>query len=198
MTEIPDAKTELPEARPLGAVSASSKENAWFTREVLPLEGLLLKFLRRGWRNESDIKDLCQDVYMEVYEAAKNEIPMSAKAFVFAVARNVLVDRIRREQIVSIEAVADFETLGLAADEPGPDRTAIARQELRKLQAALERMPARWRDAVVMRKIQEMSRPEIALRLGISEATVSQHLAAGTGALATLFHDDLIELKEKP
>ena len=132
MTETPDAKSEPPEARPLGTISGGSKENAWFAREVLPLEGLLLKFLRRGWRNESDIKDLCQDVYMEVYEAAKNELPVSAKAFIFAVARNVLVDRIRREQIVSIEAVADFETLGLAAEEPGPDRTAIARQELRK------------------------------------------------------------------
>src|SRR6185437_14527106 len=51
------------------------------------------------------IKDLCQDVYVEVYEAAHAEIPQSAKAFVFAVARNILVDRIRREQIVSIEAV---------------------------------------------------------------------------------------------
>jgi RNA polymerase sigma factor (sigma-70 family) len=198
MTEIADTISEMPEDWPPGTLAVRSKENVWFVAEVLPLEGLLLKFLRRGWRNENDIKDLCQDVYMEVYEVAKAEIPASAKAFVFAIARNVLVDRIRREQIVSIEAVADFETLGLATEEPGPDRTAIARQELRRLQAALDRMPKRWREAVVMRKIQEMSRPEIAVRLGIAEATVSQHLAAGMGALANLFHDDLTELKKKP
>ncbi len=171
-------------------VSAASKANAWFVREVLPLENLLLKFLRRGWRNESDVRDLCQDVYVGVYAAAQVEIPVYAKAFVFAVARNILVERIRREQIVSIEAVADLEELGLATDEPGPDKSAIARQELRRLQAALDRMPKRWREAVVMRKVQGMSRPEIALRLGIAEATVSQHLAAGMAALATLFHDD--------
>jgi RNA polymerase sigma-70 factor (ECF subfamily) len=197
MTETPDIKRERPEVGLPGMVSAASKVNVWFVREVLPLEGLLLKFLRRGWRNESDIKDLCQDVYVEVYEAAHAEIPQSAKAFVFAVARNILVDRIRREQIVSIEAVADLETLGLAADEPGPDKTAIARQELRKLQTALDRMPHRWREAVVMRKIQGMSRPEIALRLGIAEPTVSQHLAAGMRALANLFHDDS-DSKDKP
>src|ERR1044072_5062470 len=115
MTETPDFKHEQPEASPPGMVSAVSRINGWFVREVLPLEGLLLKFLRRAWRNESDIKDLCQDVYVEVYEAAQVEIPQSAKAFVFAVARNILVDRIRREQIVSIEAVADLETLGLTA-----------------------------------------------------------------------------------
>jgi RNA polymerase sigma factor (sigma-70 family) len=198
MTEAPDPKIARDEPHPPGAVSAASKENAWFVREVLPLEGLLLKFLRRGWRNENDIKDLCQDVYVEVYKSAKADIPLSTKAFVFAVARNVLVDRMRREQIVSIEAVADVETLGLTADEPGQDRTAIARQELRKMQAALDRMPPRWRDAVVMRKIQEMSRPEIAMRLGIAEATVSQHLAAGMNALVNLFHDDAVAPGEKP
>jgi RNA polymerase sigma factor (sigma-70 family) len=196
MTEVPDIKSDTAETAS-GLVSAGSKVCVWFVGEVLPLEGLLLKFLRRGWRNEGDIKDLCQDVYVEVYEAAMNEIPASAKAFVFAVARNILVDRIRREQIVSIEAVADLETLGLAAEEPPQDRTAIARQELRRLQTALDRMPNRWRDAVVMRKIQELSRPEIATRLGIAEATVSQHLAAGMTALTNLFHDDSATLKDK-
>ncbi|HTO41690.1 MAG TPA: sigma-70 family RNA polymerase sigma factor [Rhizomicrobium sp.] len=190
MTKTSDIPSERPEVDPTGMVSAASKANAWFVREVLPLENLLLKFLRRGWRNESDVRDLCQDVYVGVYAAAQVEIPVYAKAFVFAVARNILVERIRREQIVSIEAVADLEELGLATDEPGPDKSAIARQELRRLQAALDRMPKRWREAVVMRKVQGMSRPEIALRLGIAEATVSQHLAAGMAALATLFHDD--------
>jgi RNA polymerase sigma-70 factor (ECF subfamily) len=196
MVNLSDLKSEPPQVEPPGEISAVSKENAWFVREVLPLENLLLKFLRRAWRNEADIKDLCQDVYIEVYEAAKIEVPLSAKAFVFAVARNVLVDRMRREQIVSIEAVADIDTLGLTADDPGQDRTAIARQELRRLQAALDRMPKRWRDAVIMRKVQEMSRPEIALRLGIAEATVSQHLAAGMNALANFFHDEAAKLKE--
>ena len=198
MAEITDVKSVTPEVGLPGMVSADSKENAWFVREILPLEGLLLKFLRRGWRNESDIRDLCQDVYVEVYEAAKIEIPKSPKAFIFAVARNILVERVRREQIVSIEAVADFETLGLTADEPGPDRTAIARQELRKLQVALDRMPKRWHEVVVMRRVQGMSRTEIALRLGIAEATVSQHLAAGMGALANLFHDNSADLKDNP
>jgi RNA polymerase sigma-70 factor (ECF subfamily) len=196
MIEVPDNGSAITSAT-LDSVSTGSKERAWFVSEVLPLEGLLLKFLRRAWRNESDIKDLCQDVYVEVYQAAISEIPASAKAFVFAVARNILIDRIRREQIVSIEAVADLETLGLAAEELPQDRTAIARQELRRLQAALDRMPSRWREAVVMRKIQELSRPEIAMRLGIAEATVSQHLAAGMAALVNLFHDDSTVSRDK-
>ncbi len=169
----------------------ASDVNAWFVREILPLEASLLKFLRRGWRNENDIKDLCQDIYIEIYETARVEIPRAGRAFAFSVARNVLIDRIRQAQIVPIDAVADPEELGIALDEPGPDRTAMGRQELRRLQLALERLSPRLREALVMRKIDGLTRPEIAARMGIAERTVSQHLASGVVALAALFHSEL-------
>lgn len=184
MAETPDNRNEPHVAGDAAGV------DAWFVREVLPLKSALRKFLRRGWRNESDIRDLCQDVYMEIYKAAQKEIPSSASAFTFAVARNVLVDRVRREQIVSIEAVADLEVLGISVDEPGPDRSVMARQDLRRLQAALDRLPERWREAVIMRKVEGLSLPEIAARMGIAERTVSQHLTSGIVSLANQFHID--------
>ncbi len=164
--------------------------DAWFIAEVLPLESVLIKFLRRIWRNESDIRDLCQDVYVEIYQAARKEIPASARAMTFTIARNVVVERIRREQIVSIEAVADPDELGIAMDEPGPDRATMARQDLYRLQAALERLPEDWRAAVLMRKVDGLSPREIAMRLGIGERTAFRHLSSGLAMLADLFHDD--------
>ena len=107
----------------------------------------------------------------------------------FATARNLLINRLRREQIVSIEAVADLDTLGLAAEEPAPDRTILARQELRRLQAALDRLPVRWREVVLLRKVEGLSRREIAQRLGLAKSTVAQHLAAGIAALVSTFQD---------
>jgi RNA polymerase sigma factor (sigma-70 family) len=195
MADTPETSFEGAAQRRNDAVMTASDVNAWFVREVWPLEAMLMQFLRRGWRNSADVKDLCQDVYIRIYEAAQKEIPDPAKAFVFATARNLLIDRIRKEHVVSIEAVADLDALGIALDEPGPDRSAMARQELRQLQAALDRLPPRWRDAVVMRKIEGLSRPEIAARMGIAEPTVSQHLAAGMAALADFFHSELTEGK---
>ena len=126
MTEISDTKRELGEVECRKLASKTSNVDAWFVREVLSLETTLLKFLRLRWRNESDIRDLCHDVYVEVYETARKEIPESARAFTFAVARNVLINRIRREQIVSIEAVADPETLGISIDEPTVARIVVS------------------------------------------------------------------------
>lgn len=159
---------------------------AWFVREVLPLEAILMHFLRHNWRGAGDIEDLRQEVYVRVCEAAQKQLPEQAKPFVLMTARNLLIDRVRREQVVPIEAVADLEALGLAMDAPGPERTLIARDELRAVQAALEKLPPRCREAVVLGKIEGLTGREIARRMGIAEGTVSEHLANGISILADL------------
>jgi RNA polymerase sigma-70 factor (ECF subfamily) len=78
----------------------------WFVREVLPLESALIQFLHRNWRNASDIPDLKQDIYVQVYQAALQSLPVHPRQFAFTTARNLLINRVKREQIVSISAIA--------------------------------------------------------------------------------------------
>ena len=72
----------------------------------------------------------------------------------------------------------------------GPERTALARDELRRLQTALDRLPDRPRQAVVMRRVEGLTGREIAARMGISEAAVSKHIDAGIRALANLLYGE--------
>ena len=162
----------------------------WFLREVLPLEAILMQYLRHNWRDESDIEDLLHDVYVRVYEAALTQIPEKTKPFVFTTARNLLISRVRSRQIVPIEAVADLDALDIAIDAPGPDRSVIARDELRRLSEAVHRLPPHCRDVVILRRIQGLSRGEIANRLGLTEGTVSVYLTEGMYALADLLHGE--------
>src|ERR1044072_6844809 len=126
----------------------------WFVREVLPLEPILMQYLHHNWRNKSELGDLRQEVYARVCEAAQKEIPQKAKAFVLTTARNLLINRTKRERVVPIESAADVDALGIAMDEPGADRVIIAREELRRLTLALDRLPARSREAVVLGRIE--------------------------------------------
>lgn len=166
---------------------------AWFVRDVLPLESALMQFFNRSLRNRTDSEDLCQDVYVRVCEAAQKEIPHPAGPFVFAVARNLLINRMRRDKVIHIDAMADLDTLGISLDEPGPDRSAVARQELRRLQTALDQLPRRCREAVVMRKIEGMSYREISARMGISEDTIYEYLTNGMYALAEHLHGESLK-----
>lgn len=156
----------------------------WFVQEVLPLEAALVRYLRRNWRDESEIADLRQEVYARVFDKALSAIPAQAKPFVFMTARNLIIDRVRRLRVVSIELVADTDALDVTADDLTPDRVASARQELRRLQAALDALPPRCREVVALRKIEGLSQRDVAARLGITEDTVEHHVMKGMKHLA--------------
>src|SRR5580692_7574290 len=177
------------------AAADTAEVGAWFIHEVFPLEAALMQFLHHNWRNAGDIADLRQDIYLRVCEAAMKQIPRPAKPFVFAIARNLLIDRVRRAQIIPIDAVTDLDALNVPADEPGPDRGAAARAELRRLQAAIDRLPPRCREAVVMARIDGLTGRQIAQRMSITESAVSHHLDYGLRALADM---DYAETAEKP
>lgn len=189
MRDISDSNREDAERR-LGAAVSASEARAWFVREVLPLEADLMQFLHHNWRNKSDLVDLRQEIYVRVFESARQEIPGRTRHFVFTTARNLLIDRVRRERIISFDAVADVDALGLAMDAPGPERAVIARDELRRLRMALDRLPPRPREAVLLRRIEGLTGREIAERMGISEAAISKLIDKGIRTLADILYGE--------
>lgn len=183
---------------PSDAAQAAALARAWFGREVLPLEASLMQYLELNWRNASEVADLRQEVYVRAYTSALKAIPERTKQFIFAIARNLLIDRARHEQVVPIEAAGDIESLDTAADAPGPDRIVGARDELRRLQIALDRLTPRCREAVVLGRIEGLSKAEIAARMGIAEISVGQYLTEGIYALADILYGGLPKIGRKP
>jgi len=186
------------EKRASGVAIPMSELKVWFIREVLPLETMLMHFLRQNWRDANEVADLRQEVYVRIFEAARKEIPEAAKPFVFAIARNLLVDRVRRERIIPIDTVTDLDVLNIASADAGPDRIVMAREALRHLRAALAGLPQELREIVVLRKIEGLSRQQIATRLGVTERTVSRRIAESARALADNFYSESAEGGRKP
>jgi len=156
----------------------------WFVQQVLPLEPMLIGFLRRNCRETDDIVDLRQDVYVRVYEAAEAGLPANPKAFVFAVARNLLIDRARHKQVAAIVALAPSGELPDHVDELCPERYAMGRQEIEFLEQAFSDLPPKCREVVQLRKIAGLSQRDVAVQLGITEGTVEKQIAKGIRFLA--------------
>jgi RNA polymerase sigma factor (sigma-70 family) len=189
MDEKPENGREGPERQ--GAQKYAHDVAAWFVREVLPLEAILMQYLHHNWRNHSDIADIRQDVYVRVCEAARKQIPDHAKRFVLTTARNLLINRLRDEHVVPIEAVADVDALGVAIDQPGPEQIAMARDDLRRLQTVLDRLPARCREAMILAHVEGLQGYQVAARMNVNQATVSEHLANGIRALTDMVYGEL-------
>ncbi|SEM12579.1 RNA polymerase sigma-70 factor, ECF subfamily [Pseudoxanthomonas sp. GM95] len=160
----------------------------WFVREILVHEGSLSAYLRRCWSRHDELHDLRQEIYVRVYEAAGKSFPTAPKSFLFATARHLMTDRLRRARVVSIEAVGDLEALHVLVDEVSPERVCGGRQVLKRLAESFDQLPERCRQVVWLRRVEELSQKEVAARMGISEKTVEKHLAKGMRLLAGSFH----------
>ncbi|MFS2108763.1 RNA polymerase sigma factor [Sphingomonas sp. Sphisp140] len=156
----------------------------WFCEEVLPLEGALLRFIRRNWPAADDATDLMHDVYELAITGARNAIPHNTAGFLFAVARNHLINRAKRARIVSFELVADLETVATEIDIFEAERQLHARDTLRRVQAGIDKLSPRVREIVLLRKVEGLDVAETSQRLGIGKDAVNHQLAMGMKALA--------------
>jgi RNA polymerase sigma factor (sigma-70 family) len=156
----------------------------WFLDQILSHEVSLTRYLHRVWPNMSEIPDLRQDIYVRVYESARDSRPASPRAFLFATARNLLTDHIRRSRVVSIEATGDVAAFDALVDEVSPERHVGATQELQSLSLAFDSLSDKCRRIVWLRRIEGLSQRQTAERLGLREVAVESQLARGMRTLA--------------
>lgn len=169
---------------------------SWFCQEVLPLEPKLTRFLSRNWRAQAEINDLRQEIYARILSSAETQSqpPSNTQAFVFAIARNYLIDLARRASVVRIELVADLGFAMAPTEDRTPEQVVSARHELARLKAGLDRLPKRCKQVITLRRIEGLSQKETAARLGISVKAVEQHTTNGMRALVDfVFGQDLAD-----
>lgn len=161
----------------------------WFVREVLPHEAALLRYLARVWPNPADIHDIRHDAYVRILESAARLKPSAPKSLLFTTARNLMIDRARRNRIVPIDLMGDLDSLNVLVDEVTPERRASIRQQLMNVTNAVNRLPDKCRETLWLRRVEDLSQKEIAARLGISEGTVEKHMMRGARLLVDLLSE---------
>lgn len=172
----------------------------WFEMHILAYEASLMRFLRRSWRNQSELDDLRQEIYIRVYEAAAKALPQLPKSFLFATARHLLIDRMRRGRVVSIEAIGGMEELdglNVTIDEPSCERKVSARQDLQRLSFAFDALPPRCREVLWLRRVDDLTQKEVARKLNISEGAVEKALARAVLLLMQTTYEERAESRNK-
>jgi RNA polymerase sigma-70 factor (sigma-E family) len=129
--------------------------------------------------------DATQDAFASVYLRWKKlRNADSALAYLHKAVVNNALSVLRHRAVAAKNAEAASER-----HEPGAEHEALVRFERSALAAALRKLSARQRAAVVLRYYGELSEAEIAIAMGISEGMVKSHTSQGIAALrAELAH----------
>ena len=151
----------------------------WFVSAILPHQAALTGFLKRICKTSSDVPDLRQETYIRVCESATRSRPRFPKAFLLATARNLAIDRLRRERLVSVDHVPNGVPVDLSIDELTPERRLAARQDLQQLTRAFASLPERTRSVIWLRRVAGLSQREAAASLGIDEGALEGHMTRG-------------------
>lgn len=159
----------------------------WFLRAILPHEPALRRWLARSPTPGIDPDDIIQEAYTILSEMDSVDRIHNPRAYLFQVARSLVVRHIRRAQIVAIHAIDNLERLDHPDDAASPEQHAIDRDELSRLAQAIAAMPGKTREAFILRRVRGLSQREIATEMRISENTVEKHIARGTRFLIEWF-----------
>jgi RNA polymerase sigma-70 factor (ECF subfamily) len=161
-------------------MSAADRERTrWFLRNILPHEAALRGWLSRAAPVGVDPDDVIQESYTILAELETVDAIRHPRAYLFQVARSVIMRHVRRARIVPIHTVDDLERLEQPEAAASPEQYAIDRDELRQLARAIAAMPLKTREAFVLRRVRDMPQREIAARMRISENTVEPHISRG-------------------
>ncbi|MBL9201819.1 MAG: RNA polymerase sigma factor [Opitutaceae bacterium] len=164
-----------------------SEIDRWFAAEVQPHEAVLRAWLRARFGNQLEIDDLVQESMARILVARREAELRAPKAFLFAIARNLALDQLRRRGVFAPEPLVESGAL-FVMDENGDVPEAVARHhDLLLLTEAIQSLPPRCQEIFTLRKIYGLSQKEIAARLGLATSTVSAQLAIGLDRCTDFF-----------
>lgn len=156
---------------------------AWFKTIILPHEAALRRRLRQMGTQPQEVEDLVAEALARAYAAQQWAAIDQGRAYLFTIARNLILDAARRSKVVSFDSIADINLLDIVDDSPSSDAVVSAREEWRRLREAVAALPERARDVFLLRRIDNLSTQQVADRLGLSVSTVEKHLAKAMALL---------------
>jgi RNA polymerase sigma-70 factor (ECF subfamily) len=143
----------------------------------------LRKWVQRKWPS-LDADDVIQDVYLKLLKSPPQSEVQNARAFLMTIARSVAIDQIRRAKVRAFCVPLEGDAYDKPCSQPLPDQRVSARQRLDLVLEHLDKLPARQRRVVTLRRVEGLSMRGVADELGLSVSAVEKLLASSMRFLA--------------
>ena len=132
--------------------------------------------------DRAEAEDVTQESLLRLWKAAPGWDATRAKitTWLYRATSNLCIDRLRKSNRNSGDEVPE-----VADETPGIDRKLQATARAQALQHALQTLPDRQRQAMILRHIEDLSNPEISDIMEIYVEAVESLVSRGRRALAS-------------
>lgn len=181
-----------PENRGPSVLSPGTAAVDEFNRVILPHLDGAYNLARYLTRDPALSEDVVQDAFVRAFRGFGQFRGASPRAWLFAIVRNCC----RTAQsgsagalalVVNESSLGEADALQLerqADPAPSPEDEVIRKTESERLRRAVEAMPEPFREAIVLRELEDLSYAEIAEVTGVPIGTVMSRLSRGRSILA--------------
>jgi RNA polymerase sigma-70 factor (ECF subfamily) len=169
--------------------------NPAFDEIVYRYKDRLVNFLFRYTGNRDDSEDLAQDAFIKLYRSKHlyQEIAKFSTWF-YTIAINVAKTYIKKKSKLSTLSISDYDPendkdFDIPANVLEPDEETNARLENYYIQKAINSLDDTYKEAIILRDIQDLDYKEIAKILDIPIGTVKSKINRGREKLKVILKD---------
>jgi RNA polymerase sigma factor (sigma-70 family) len=155
----------------------SARKLALFEESVIPHLNAAYNLARWLTRNEHDAEDLVQDAYLRAFRSFETFEGKDAKAWLLTIVRNACFTWLKKQG--GLPAVEFDERMHGGEESPGAEEVLLNQAALGSLNNCLEALPLEFREAIVLRELEELSYKEISDIARVPVGTVMSRLARG-------------------
>jgi RNA polymerase sigma-70 factor (ECF subfamily) len=162
--------------------------DAGFERLVVAFQDRVYGFALTMTGSAADAEEVAQDTFVRAhralrsYGAARIEA-LRLRAWLHRIALNVVRNRVRVRRVATVELEAASGPFEAVSRLGAPEEVALGRASAAEMRCLVASLPASYRDAVVLRHVQQLSYAEAASVLGRPEGTVKSDVHRGLGLL---------------
>ena len=157
---------------------ASSRDRAAYGQLFDHFAPRVKSFMMRKGCNSEQAEDLVQEAMIAVWTKAAlfSTDRGSVSTWIFTIARNLGIDRLRREKS---QLYSDLEDFDVVDDVAGAEENLGRSQEDNHVAQALAQIPAEQRELLILSFVEDVPQSEIAQRLNIPLGTVKSRMRLG-------------------
>jgi RNA polymerase sigma factor (sigma-70 family) len=146
-----------------------------------------LRMFARRRLGRQEAEDVVQDAYLHLLQRGTAATLEHPRPYLFRVAANLAVDFARKAKVRLRHASEGLDFACNTSPPPCPEAAVGGVMALRRLEAALAELPGLCREAFLLDQIEELSRAEVAARLGVSVRTIDRYVARALAHLRERF-----------